>query len=531
LNLWAGIPSVAGIGLSMQPRVEVSSFDGYLSHIPWNSVDQLVTASLWRTEGGSDMVEVTNFLNGNLIANARSGIAEFTNHDVYMEGSVYMLKFSMAAKFMVDDIFTGMFSVIGGPVSRLRVRVQPSIIGMTTKVLDIQPVVEMTDAYGNFNPQALSTTVSVMITPDDLQASPGWRGGSTMGSSVKTMQGVATFSELVLIGIGVWKIDFQAEINFKSQYVSASQNILLINQLESAVVEFVLAMEISSWTADSGTTLLAAISNVCKLDVSALEILDVAAGSVIAGIAIHVPDPTAYYKMIAGDLGSEPSELSNLGVISFSAPGINVALDIPLPPPPPPKLGPYSGIPLDVVDFWTEMTQAFVITGYSTGIGFAIFTEVMASFSGAARISELASPEDEHIHGRRWHTGVGVRSGGAFRSFITQVQFVAALTLLGGRGAQPQFFFTFPEPVDDSAGNRNVHNQSRISDTRLPHGMRTLGTKLGWTNLRSNVTDMFGADLFPRPCDVYAQQVTIGMISCKIHQFINQLLLRSISHT
>jgi len=508
----AGTPSIAGIGLEKQPKFEIQTSGGDLSSTPWELHDlgahQVVSASLWL--GTSDMIEVTDILDGNLIADARHGIAHFTNLDVLIAGSGYRLKFSMAPAFKVDAIFTGAFSVKAGPASRLNLRVQPSATGITTEVLNVQPVLELTDIFGNFNVEAISTFVFVTITAVDLESPPGWQGGLTTGSPVETVEGVATFTELALFGLGAWKIEFEAEMNFKMQFVSSAQNIVL-NQLASEVMEFVIAMDINSWNADSENALLAGISEVCNLDISALEIMDVAAGSVVAGVALHVPDPTPYFKMIAADLGSQPSIFSNLGVTGVIAPGIKVALDIPAPPPPPPKPRPYTGIPFDVVDFWTETTQVFVITGFSAGIGFSIFTEVAASFAGAARISELASPEGAPMHGNRWHTGAGIQSGGAFRTFITQVQFVAALTSLGGRGAQPQFFFTFPEPVNLGAGNWSVHNQSRITDTRLPYGMRTLGGKLDWTNLRSNVTDVLGnADLFPRPCDAYAQQVTIG---------------------
>ena len=141
----------------------------------------------------------------------------------------------------------------------------------------------------------------------------------------------------------------------------------------------------------------------------------------------------------------------------------------------------------------------------------AIFSEVAVSFARAERASELASPEGEPMLGNRWHTGSSVQSGGAFRSFVTHVQFVAAMSSLGGRGGQPDFFFLYPEPINRGSENASNHNQSLITDVRLPHGMRTLAQKLDWTNLRSNATYLLGnADLFPRPCDVYAQQVTIG---------------------
>ena len=262
-------------------------------------------------------------------------------------------------------------------------------------------------------------------------------------------------------------------------------------------------------------------------------VTSVKAGSVIAGVAFHVPDPKKYWRKAAEDLSSNPnSKLKALGVYSFSAPGVRVKLDLPAPPVPPPPPVPYTGIPLKTVDSVTDVVAYVSMGGIAMGIGMAVFCEVAASYSGAARISSLSLPEGEPMNGNSWHTGAAVFSGGAFRTFITQVQFIAAISSLGGRGGQPHVEFTYPEPVNRGVGNFSFHNRSLIADVRLPIGVRSLAEKLDWSNLRSNVTWIFpnDADLFPRPCDVYAQQVTIG--TCLVVLFIQLFVycLRTLIH-
>lgn len=457
-----------------------------------------------------DMVDVTDILLGNLTADAQDGIADFTDLDVIKAGTGYRLEFTMLPEWQVQVVYTGVFSVKAGPATNLRLKNQPSIKGITSEALPSQPVVELIDKFGNFNVQSIPTTVSVTISPLDAEVFPGWNGGSTLHNMTGSVGGLATFTQLTLYGLGSWYIDFQATLNFRATSVRAETPIYL-NQLTVPIVYMTFSMEFSLWTTDSENSLLTTLSDVCNLEKQALEIVTVDPGSVIVGLAFYVPDPAPLWKLVAADFERDDSKFKALGAMSFTSPGFSLELEVPPPPPPPPILKPYTGLPFDVVTFWTELTQAMVISAYTVGLGMAIFTEIAASFAQSARASELSCPEGEPTHGSRWHTGAGLQSGGAFRSLITHVQFVAALSSIGGRGGQVQFSFTFPEPILRGTGNFTFHNTSDIPDVRLPHGARTLADKLDWTNLRSNITHILGnSELFPRPCDVYAQQITIG---------------------
>ena len=459
------------------------------------------------------MTDVTHLLMGNLTADAPDGVADFTDLDVIKVGSGFQLQFSISPQWKVEDVRTASFTVKAGQLANLRVRVQPSVMGATMQALDTQPVIELMDKFGNFKPDAVPTMVSVKMSAVDKNPAAflTWNAGATEFGSVESVNGLATFTQLTLFGVESWYLDFEAEVQFRTVSVRAAQPIIL-RQMKATPIYFTFQMEFSDWSIQYATNFTKVLADVCKLDASLVEITKVNPGSVVAEVAMYVPNSPAYWKLILDDFAAADSKLKAAGAISFKAPGVAFALTVPRPPPPPPAPRPYTGIPFDVVHFWSDITQGFVISAYSMGIGMAIFTEVAASFAQAARISELAAPEGGRVSGNRWHTGAGLQSGGAFRTLITQVQFVAALSSIGGRGGQPHFFFTFPEPGPLPVGQAvKLHNHSLIKDVRLPYGMRELAGGLDWTNLRSNSSSLLGdADVFPRPCDVYAQQVTIG---------------------
>ena len=459
------------------------------------------------------MTDVTHLLRGNLIADAPDGVADFTDLDVIKFGSGFQLQFSISPQWKVENIRTATFTVKAGPFASLSIRIQPSVLGTTTQALDTQPVIELVDKFGNFKPDAIPAMVSVKMSAVDQNPSAflAWNAGATEFGSVKSVNGLATYTQLTLFGVEFWYLDFEVQVNFRTVSVRAAQPILL-RQMMTIPIYFTFQMEFNDWNIQYATNFTKVLADVCRLNTSVVEITNVNPGSVVAEVAMYVPNSPAYWKLILDDFAAADSKLQAVGAVSFKAPGVSFALTLPRPPPPPPVPRPYTGIPFDVVHYWSDVTQGFVISAYSMGIGMAIFTEVAASFAQAARISELAAPEGGRVSGNRWHTGAGLQSGGAFRTLITQVQFVAALSSIGGRGGQPHFSFKFPEPGPFPAGQAaKLHNQSLIKDVRLPYGMRELAGGLDWTNLRSNSSSLLGnADVFPRPCDVYAQQVTIG---------------------
>ena len=373
----AGIPSIAGMGLNPQPTVSIETADGTQSPTPWDQTSQLITASL-QSINGTKISDVTQLLRGNLTADASSGVAHFTDLDVSRSGQGFKLQFSLASQWNVGLIFTGTFSIKAGPATLLSVAVQPATVGTTTKVLDLQPVIELIDTYGNFNPDAVRTLVTAIIRPDDPSIFLGWTDpelpGRTKGNIVASDRGRAVFTELALYGLGTWHVEFEAMLNFRTVSVEAA-NTIALNQLDSAAVKFILAVDFAEWSSSNEVALLETVAAICNLDVTALEVTDRSAnkvggrrllstGSTVAQVAIHVPDASPYFKMIANDISSESSALSRLGVYSVVGPGIKIENE---PPPAPPATAApeeYKGISFEMVDVWTSSVQALTIAGY-----------------------------------------------------------------------------------------------------------------------------------------------------------------------
>jgi hypothetical protein len=485
-----------------------------LSHTPWEQNYQWVTASLVQLID-NDFADMNHLLIGNKTVDAPKGIAKFTDLDIHLPGAGYKIIFKLLKDFRVDiPLSTAEFSVQAGPIAMLRLIVQPSLMATTGEVLKTQPVLDLTDMHGNLNPGAIPTLVSVSMTPVDAKAFRGYMGGTIYGGVAESSLGVIKFTELALFGIGAWNINFTCEINYIPVIVRA-QNATVLNQVNVESVEIKIDMNITDWNEDNEKALIAASAAICKLDPAAFEIKGVREGSVIVQMAMNVKDPAPFWERMKDDLTSgKQSLLKSLGVYGFKAPGINIEF-----PKPSTSQGikpmekPYTGIPVDVVNYMTGITEAIVIAGTIVGIALAIFSELAAASSNSARFSELVNPEAEPEEGSRWHTGYAHFSGGAFKTFIYQVQCIAALCWLGGRGSQPEFYFAFPEPtVNTSFRTIGFHNQSLITEVRLPYAMRTLTDRLEWTNIRANVTTVLGRDnLFPHPCDAFAQQVTIGI--------------------
>jgi hypothetical protein len=81
------------------------------------------------------------------------------------------------------------FALIGGPAGLLRVRTQPAN-AMPGQPLTVQPVVEVTDDGGN-----IVSSSAVVVT-----ASIATGSGSITGGTAPAVNGVATFTELAVIG-------------------------------------------------------------------------------------------------------------------------------------------------------------------------------------------------------------------------------------------------------------------------------------------------------------------------------------------
>ena len=76
---------MAGLGLSLAPRVKIQSIDGRLSMTPHDQVNQEMAVHLLQANG-SHTTDLTIVLHGNRTVNAPNGVAHFTNLDVTQSG-------------------------------------------------------------------------------------------------------------------------------------------------------------------------------------------------------------------------------------------------------------------------------------------------------------------------------------------------------------------------------------------------------------------------------------------------------------
>jgi hypothetical protein len=171
-----------------------------------------------------DFADMDHLLIGNKTVDAPKGIAKFTDLDIHLPGAGYKINFKLLKDFRVDIPYsTAVFSVQAGPIAMLRLIVQPSLMATTGEVLKTQPVLDLTDMYGNLNPGAIPTLVSVSMTPVDAKAFRGYMGGTIYGGVAESSLGVIKFTDLALFGIGAWNINFTCEIRKKLMPLNLNQ--------------------------------------------------------------------------------------------------------------------------------------------------------------------------------------------------------------------------------------------------------------------------------------------------------------------
>jgi hypothetical protein len=128
---------------------------------------------------------------------AVAGVATFTNLSLNAQVGAFTLAFNSDG---LASVSSSTFTLVVGAASALRVRTQPggAIVG---QFLDIQPVIEIVDAGGNFVSEQ-----GVVVT-----ASLASGNGSIVGPSATSVDGVATFNSLSMFGsVGSYTATFTA---------------------------------------------------------------------------------------------------------------------------------------------------------------------------------------------------------------------------------------------------------------------------------------------------------------------------------
>ncbi len=136
----------------------------------------------------------TGTLGGTLTATAVNGVATFTNLGIVGSGA-HTLQFSTAAPALL--VASSSFTVAAGPASQLAITTQPAG-AVSGSAFTTQPVVAIRDADGNLTSSTAAVTVAIATGTGALS-------GTT---TVSAVNGVATFTNLVITGSGAHTLTF-----------------------------------------------------------------------------------------------------------------------------------------------------------------------------------------------------------------------------------------------------------------------------------------------------------------------------------
>ena len=173
----------SGSTLSPQPAVQVRDATGAVVFSATNAVTMTLNGA-----GGT--------LSGTTTVNAVNGVATFTNLVVTGPGT-YTLTASSGA---LTPSTSGSITITSLPATQLGVAIQPGG-AQTAQALAPQPVVQVKDVNGGV---VASSSVAVTAT---LNGAGGALSGTT---TVNAVNGVATFTNLVVTGAGSYTITFSA---------------------------------------------------------------------------------------------------------------------------------------------------------------------------------------------------------------------------------------------------------------------------------------------------------------------------------
>ncbi|KAJ1475518.1 hypothetical protein T484DRAFT_1828041 [Baffinella frigidus] len=239
-------PTAASFPLSPQPLMQIFDQQGKLAPTPWSQASQMVSVVLLAPIGlvpGAAREERQDLLFGNTTASAPQGIAQFTDPTAFTPYSVdlftdleihivgvgdYQLRFQLPSAWSILPLASSAFDVSAGPSTQLVSNIEPSITGTTFDNLAIQPIVAQSDFFGNRNADAPPVDVVVRVTRTASDSTPiGYRGGEVLDGVVKTIDGVATFTNVQVLGLGSWDVHFEAFLNFRTTTTLAAAPLVL----------------------------------------------------------------------------------------------------------------------------------------------------------------------------------------------------------------------------------------------------------------------------------------------------------------
>ncbi len=259
-----------GSPLTVQPVIQI-----------WNNNESIVTDA-------TNPVTVTLVgdgatLSGTTTVNAVGGIATFTDLVVTGQGA-YELGF--ASGTLSPTTSTRIF-ITPRPPTQLVVTTQPGGT-QTGTVLSVSPVVQVRDAVG----------AVVANSSDIVTATLNGTGGELSGTSVAAVNGVATFSNLIVFGAGTYTITFTSDA-----LEAATSAGFTITPPPPATIGLVMGTA-ATVTGTVGTA----------LDVPIVADMSNAQGQVLGALSLNITwDPTKFdfVSVTNGSFGTSPSYLVN----------------------------------------------------------------------------------------------------------------------------------------------------------------------------------------------------------------------------
>ena len=213
----------AGLSKLLRLREPLQGVGAYAPY-PSQPVVEIIDAAGRRIAGATNQVFVTDFgdpgsLRGTRAVQAVDGVATFTN--LATEGAGIHRLYFTADDQSIAPVLSEFFHV----ATNLYVMTSPSSPTRSGALLSPQPVVMLSD-YGNFafllTPSPGITayvTASIGQDPRIVLPYPGTRAGALSGTTtVRAVNGIATFTDLRVSGLGPVRIDFSLSPRFVNTF-------------------------------------------------------------------------------------------------------------------------------------------------------------------------------------------------------------------------------------------------------------------------------------------------------------------------
>ena len=289
----------SGLALAIQPVVKIEDADSFV--VAANA--STVTASITGAGSGASVTNAT--------ATAVNGVATFSGLALNDLAGGYTITFTDGT---LSSAASGTITLSTGPAAKLVVTTEPAATATNGVALSQQPVVKIEDSGGNIVTSATSVVTAAIYE--------GPAGSSVTGASVAAVNGVATFTSLVLNApAGLYDVVFtDGQLTSTTSTgvtisVGAASQLVVTTEPSSSVASGVaLAQQPVVKLEDSGgdvitsgnATVTAVVSSGTNTAVSNTAVLN-AGVATFSGLALDAPVGTYTLTFSAGTYSSAQS--------------------------------------------------------------------------------------------------------------------------------------------------------------------------------------------------------------------------------